>query len=220
MNPAPGYDDYLPLALLHFVAEAEWELDGAMFGQLAAGGDAGTFIPTEQSQIPGAMRDRRRRLRRTREPKGRRSDLKRGARRASASSRCRLRSSRSSSGVTGRARTRRTGTSCSRIRRAGLGSERIATGSSCRRRSRRPRSRTANGSGRSTTPTRGADASGVDPGGVRARLDGNGRAPLVRHDEEVPAPRRPVVPDRGRRARRSASRGRTFYRTFYQPERT
>jgi hypothetical protein len=75
MNPAPGYDDYLPLALLHFVAEAEWELDGAMFGQLAAGGDAGTFIPTEQSQIPGAMRDRRRRRRRAGKPKPRRSDL-------------------------------------------------------------------------------------------------------------------------------------------------
>jgi hypothetical protein len=27
MNPAPGYDDYLPHDLLHFVAEAEWKLD-------------------------------------------------------------------------------------------------------------------------------------------------------------------------------------------------
>jgi hypothetical protein len=87
MNPAPGYDDYLPLDLLRFVAEAEWELDGGIFGQLAAGGDAGTFRPTEQSQIPRtmrdrrqsqiprAMRDRRRRRRRAGKPKGRRSDL-------------------------------------------------------------------------------------------------------------------------------------------------
>jgi Transposase DDE domain len=43
MNPAPGYDEYLPHDMLHFVAEAEWKLDGAVFGQLAAGGDAGYF---------------------------------------------------------------------------------------------------------------------------------------------------------------------------------
>jgi hypothetical protein len=29
--------------MLHFVAGDEWKLDGAVFGQLAAGGDAGTF---------------------------------------------------------------------------------------------------------------------------------------------------------------------------------
>jgi hypothetical protein len=75
MNPAPGYDDYLPLDLLHFVAEAEWELGEGKFGQLAAGGNASTFRPTEQPQLPGAMRDRRRRRRRAGQPKGRRSDL-------------------------------------------------------------------------------------------------------------------------------------------------
>jgi hypothetical protein len=74
MHPAPGYDDYLPHDLLHFVAEAEWELDGAVFGQLAAGGDAGTFYPTDQSLIPRAMRDRKRRKRRAGKPKGRRSE--------------------------------------------------------------------------------------------------------------------------------------------------
>ena len=63
MNPAPGYDDYLPHDLLHFVAEAEWNLDGAVFGQLARGGDAGTFYPTDKSLIPRAMRDRKRRKR-------------------------------------------------------------------------------------------------------------------------------------------------------------
>ena len=45
MNPAPGYDDYLPHDLLHYVAEAEWGIDDGVFGQLAAGGDAATFIP-------------------------------------------------------------------------------------------------------------------------------------------------------------------------------
>jgi hypothetical protein len=47
MHPAPGYDEYLPHDLLHFVAEAEWGLDGSVFGQLAAGGNAGTFSPVE-----------------------------------------------------------------------------------------------------------------------------------------------------------------------------
>ena len=75
MNPAPGYDDYLPHDMLHFVAEAEWKLDGAVFGQLAAGGDAGTFHPVDQSLIPRAMRDRKRRRRRAGKPKGRRSEV-------------------------------------------------------------------------------------------------------------------------------------------------
>jgi hypothetical protein len=48
MHPAPGYDEYLPHDLLHFVAEAEWGIDDAVFGQLAAGGDAGSFWPREQ----------------------------------------------------------------------------------------------------------------------------------------------------------------------------
>jgi hypothetical protein len=75
MNPAPGYDEWLPHDLLHFVAESEWELDGAVFGQLAAGGDAGTFYPTDQSLIPRAMRERKRRKRRAGKPKGRRSEV-------------------------------------------------------------------------------------------------------------------------------------------------
>jgi hypothetical protein len=74
MNPAPGYDDYLPHDMLHFVAEAEWKLNGAVFGQLAAGGDAGTFHPVDQSLVARAMRDRKRRKRRAGKPKGRRSE--------------------------------------------------------------------------------------------------------------------------------------------------
>ena len=43
MNPAPGYDPLVPHDLLHMVVEAELGLSRGVFGQLAAGGDAGTF---------------------------------------------------------------------------------------------------------------------------------------------------------------------------------
>jgi hypothetical protein len=74
MHPAPGYDDHLPHDLVHFVAEAEWGLDGAVLGQLAAGGDAGTFWLVDQELLGKAMW--RRRMRRRRHYKGgRRSEL-------------------------------------------------------------------------------------------------------------------------------------------------
>jgi hypothetical protein len=72
-QPAPGYDDYLPHDLLHFVAEAEWGLDGAVFGQLAAGGDPGMFLPVDRELV--ARWVRRRKLRPKAHPKGRRSEL-------------------------------------------------------------------------------------------------------------------------------------------------
>lgn len=76
MHPAPGFDDYLPHDVLHFIAEAEWGLDGAIFGQLAAGRDAGTFWPIEQQLVRKAMRRRRRLRGRPRSrPRGRRSEL-------------------------------------------------------------------------------------------------------------------------------------------------
>jgi hypothetical protein len=71
---APGYDDYLPHDLLHFVAEAEWGLDGGVFGQLAAGGDPGIFLPVERELVRTWIR--RRKLRRKARPKGRRSELR------------------------------------------------------------------------------------------------------------------------------------------------
>ena len=43
MSPAPGYDPRLPHDLMHLVVEAQLGLTRAIFGQLAAGGDAGTF---------------------------------------------------------------------------------------------------------------------------------------------------------------------------------
>jgi hypothetical protein len=43
MEPAPGYDSLLPHDAAHFIVENELEIMGAVFGQLAVGGNAGTF---------------------------------------------------------------------------------------------------------------------------------------------------------------------------------
>ena len=79
-----GYNDWLPHDLLHFVAEAEYGLDGAVFGDLAAGGNARIFQPLDKKLV--AKMWRRQRIRRTRLPDGRRSEqlaceLERGWRR-------------------------------------------------------------------------------------------------------------------------------------------
>jgi hypothetical protein len=46
MDPAPGYDPLMPHDMMHLVVEAQLGLDGGVFGQLAAGGNAGTFRPS------------------------------------------------------------------------------------------------------------------------------------------------------------------------------
>jgi hypothetical protein len=43
MSPAPGYDPLVPHDMMHLVVEAQLGLTRGIFGQLAAGGDAGTF---------------------------------------------------------------------------------------------------------------------------------------------------------------------------------
>ena len=43
MNPAPGYDAFMPHDLQHFIVERALGIDGAIYGQLAAGGTVGTF---------------------------------------------------------------------------------------------------------------------------------------------------------------------------------
>ncbi len=62
MNPAPGYDGLMPHDLLHLVVEAQLGLTGGVFGQLAAGGDAGTFHPSfkpqETSRVAARVRHR------------------------------------------------------------------------------------------------------------------------------------------------------------------
>jgi hypothetical protein len=73
IRPAPGYDDDLPHDLLHFVAEAEFGVDGAVFGDLAAGGNAGTFVPVDASLTAKMWREKR--MHRHRLPDGRRSEL-------------------------------------------------------------------------------------------------------------------------------------------------
>ena len=51
MNPAPGYDALIPHDMIHLVVEAQLGLTRAVFGQLAAGGDAGTFhIPSKSGE--------------------------------------------------------------------------------------------------------------------------------------------------------------------------
>ena len=55
MDPAPGYDDHIPHDLVHFFVETRWGLRDGIFGQLAVGGDAQTFIDPV-----GSMRERRR----------------------------------------------------------------------------------------------------------------------------------------------------------------
>lgn len=67
-----GYDDWLPHDVLHFVAEAEFGLDGGIFGDLAAGGNARIFMPVDRDQIRKTKRKER--IRRTRLPDGRRSE--------------------------------------------------------------------------------------------------------------------------------------------------
>ena len=52
MNPAPGYDPFMPHDLMHLVVEAQLGLRHGIFGQLAAGGDAGTFHPTFKTNKP------------------------------------------------------------------------------------------------------------------------------------------------------------------------
>ncbi len=43
INSAPGYSEYMPHDLQHFIVEQALGLQQAIYGQLAAGGDASTF---------------------------------------------------------------------------------------------------------------------------------------------------------------------------------
>jgi hypothetical protein len=61
MSPAPGFDVSLPHDLLHFVVERELGIRHGIFGQLAAGGTAGTFRPISTSAAAGRKATRQRR---------------------------------------------------------------------------------------------------------------------------------------------------------------
>ena len=69
---APGYDDWLPHDLLHFVAEAEFGLDDGIFGSLAAGRKVKFFIPVDPGETVKVWRQNR--IRRVRVTDGRRTE--------------------------------------------------------------------------------------------------------------------------------------------------
>jgi len=72
MRSAPGYDDWLPHDILHFVAEAEYGLDGGVFGHLAGGGNARIFISVDPKETAKIWRQAR--IKKVRLPDGRRSE--------------------------------------------------------------------------------------------------------------------------------------------------
>jgi hypothetical protein len=48
MSPAPGWSALAPHDLVHLVVEHRFGLRDGIFGQIAAGGNAGTFVPTQE----------------------------------------------------------------------------------------------------------------------------------------------------------------------------
>jgi len=62
MNPAPGFDELMPHDLMHLIVESQLGLTRGVFGQLASGGDAGTFHlplkPGESSRETARARSR------------------------------------------------------------------------------------------------------------------------------------------------------------------
>ena len=51
MDPAPGYDPRLPHDAAHFIVENELRILGGVFGQLAAGGTAKTFLTEDARKL-------------------------------------------------------------------------------------------------------------------------------------------------------------------------
>jgi hypothetical protein len=64
MNPAPGYDDLLPHDLVHLLVEIRWGLRNGIYGDLAAGGNAGTFRLADTRPADESTRQRIRKARR------------------------------------------------------------------------------------------------------------------------------------------------------------
>lgn len=75
MDPAPGYSDLIPHDLVHWVVEEEFGLRDGIFGQLAAGGNAGSFVPTEELRTKAWARQVERRNKSTGTEMGRSEDL-------------------------------------------------------------------------------------------------------------------------------------------------
>lgn len=64
MNPAPGYDDLLPHDLVHLLVEIQWGLRDGIYGDVASGGNAGTFRLAETRPVDETTRERVRKARR------------------------------------------------------------------------------------------------------------------------------------------------------------
>src|SRR3546814_20352339 len=62
MDPAPGFDRDLPHDLVHFVVEGVLGLKAGVFGQIAAGGDAGGFRVDAAEGVRDAKRSEERRV--------------------------------------------------------------------------------------------------------------------------------------------------------------
>jgi hypothetical protein len=75
MDPAPGYSDLIPHDLVHLVVEEQFGLRQGIFGQLAAGGNAGTFVPTDELRTKAWARQVERRNRSTGRDMQRSEDL-------------------------------------------------------------------------------------------------------------------------------------------------
>ena len=65
MDPAPGYDDLLPHDLVHLLVELHWGLHDGIYGDIAAGGNGGTFRLADDRPHHETDRERRRKARRT-----------------------------------------------------------------------------------------------------------------------------------------------------------
>jgi hypothetical protein len=65
MDPAPGFDGYLPHDLLHFVVEEQLGLDDGIFGRVANGGTSKTFRTAVTDGVGVDTRTRKRAQRAT-----------------------------------------------------------------------------------------------------------------------------------------------------------
>lgn len=70
MNPAPGYDDLLPHDLVPLLVEMHWSVRDGIYGEVAAGGDAGTFRLSEDRPSGESAREWSRKARHSRRRKG------------------------------------------------------------------------------------------------------------------------------------------------------
>src|SRR3546814_16084023 len=58
MDPAPGFDPDLPHDMVHFAVEAAWGPKMGVFGQIAAGGDAGIFnVKADRKRVVEGKRE-------------------------------------------------------------------------------------------------------------------------------------------------------------------